>query len=328
MSKNKESRVVEINQFTSVSSAPCYEVKVKHNVMMPLRDGVKLAMDIYFPAMDGKEVEGPFPVILVRTPYNKTGVSQYRSFAERGYIVIGQDVRGRYESEGIFYPFANEGPDGYDTVEWIASQPWCNGKVGTYGASYCAAVQSALASINPPHLSAMIPIYGPSSYFHCSMRQNGALEMRFFTYAFSMARTSKEAIADPLLKAALDDACNNIWDWVQAYPIRKGETPLSLVPSYEEWAIDISTQSLYNDYWKRPGYGPRPYFDVHADVPTLYVAGWYDTYTRASLENFVELSKRQKTPVNILIGPWTHDQALPAQSGDLSSAPDGGNMNL
>ncbi|HNS32294.1 MAG TPA: CocE/NonD family hydrolase [bacterium] len=307
-----------------VCSAPCYGVSVKYNVMMPLRDGVRLAMDIYFPSLDGKIVESPFPVVLLRTPYNKTEASNYRYFAERGYIVVTQDVRGRYASEGVFYPFANEGPDGYDTVEWIASQPWCSGKVGTSGGSYCAAVQSALASLNPPHLSAMIPTYGPSSYFHSSMRQNGALEMRFFVYAFLMASTSREAAADPLLKAALDEAYKNIWEWVKAYPVRKGETPLSLIPSYEQWAIDISTRVVYDEYWKRPGYGPLPHYDVHADVPALYIAGWYDTYARASFENFIELNKRKKKPVHILAGPWTHTGGFKAVAGDMSSAPEGG----
>jgi putative CocE/NonD family hydrolase len=152
--------------------------------------------------------------------------------------------------------------------------------------------------------------------------------MRFFVYAFLMASTSREAIADPLIKVALDEAYNNIWDWVKAFPIRKGETPLSLIPSYEQWAIDISTQSLYNDYWKRPGYGPRAHYNVHADVPTLYIAGWYDTYTRASFENFIELGKIQKAPVHILAGPWTHSNGCGAVSGKMSSAPEGALTDL
>ncbi len=235
-----------------------------------------------------------------------------------------QDVRGRYQSEGSFYPFAHEGPDGYDAVEWLAEQPWCNGKVGTMGASYEAAVQSALGSLNPPHLAAMIVTYGPSSYFHSSMRHNGLLELRFFVYAFSMAATSKEALADPDIKAALDEANAHIWEWVEAGPIRTGSSPLHLVPSYEQWCIDILTHPTYDDYWKQPGYGPRPYYDEHADAPTLYVGGWYDSYTRSSVENFVELSKRQKTPVHLLMGPWHHGGAGLPSAGDLSFLPDGG----
>ena len=194
-----------------------YEVRVERNVMMPLRDGVRLATDIYCPSVNGQRASGRFPVVLIRTPYDKTakaGIGKY--YAERGYVAAMQDVRGRYASEGTFYPFAHEAPDGYDAVEWLAAQPWCDGKVGTFGQSYEAAVQSALATLNPPHLAAMIVTYGPSSYFHSSMRHNGVLELRFVAYAFTMAATSKEAMADPNTRAALDEACANIWDWLRA----------------------------------------------------------------------------------------------------------------
>ena len=305
-------------------SAPIYDVITERDTQLPLRDGVCLATDLYFPARGDEKVDGPFPVVLTRTPYdksNKAAIGAY--YAERGYIAAMQDVRGRYQSEGEFYAFAHEGPDGYDTVEWLAEQPWCNGRVGTCGSSYEAAVQSALASLNPPHLSAMIVTFGPSSYYHCSMRQNGALEMRFFYYAFSMASTSREARADAMLKAAVDEAAAHLWEWVAAAPVRKGTTPLRLLPSYERWLLDLLEHVTYDDYWRQPGYGPRPYFDQHADVPTLYVGGWYDTYTRATLENFTELGKRQKTPVHVLMGPWTHGGAGNVASGDVSFQPDG-----
>jgi len=310
---------------TQACSAPSYEALTERNVMVPLRDGVRLATDIYFPAVNGERVEGEFPVVLTRTPYDKANLAATgKYYAERGYVAAMQDVRGRYESEGTFYPFAHEGPDGYDVVEWLAAQPWCNGKVGTLGQSYCAAVQSALASLNPPHLSAMIVTYGPASYYHSSMRHNGVLELRFMIYAFTMASTSKEALADPTIKAALDEANANIWEWVKAGPIRRGCSPLRLVPSYEQWCIDILTHAKYDDYWKQPGYGPRPYYDRHADVPTLYIGGWYDSYTRSTIENFVELSKRQKRAVHLLMGPWTHGAVGGPTAGDASFLPDGG----
>ena len=310
---------------TTHCSAPVYEVLTETNVMMPLRDKVKLATDLYFPARDGERVDEEFPVVLIRTPYDKTGHAATGAYyAERGYIAAMQDVRGRFMSEGTFYPFAHEGPDGYDTVEWLAAQPWCNGKVGTFGQSYEAAVQSALASLNPPHLAAMIPTFGPSSYYHSSMRQNGALELRFYVYAFSMASTSKEAQADPLLKAAFDEAAANIWEWVKAVPIREGESPLRLAPSYERWCLDLLTHVCYDEYWQQPGYGPRPYYDEHADVPTLYVGGWYDTYARASTENFIELSRRKSAPVHLLMGPWHHGGVGVPAAGDAAFLPDGG----
>ena len=303
---------------TRAGSLPNFDALHQPNVMMPLSDGTKLATDLYFPARDGKRIAGEFPVVLERTPYDKNNAASVgRFYAERGYVAAIQDVRGRYASEGEFYAFRNEGPDGYEAVEWLAEQPFCNGRVGTFGASYCAAVQSALASLNPPHLAAMIPTFGPSSYYHCSMRQNGALEKRFYVYAFTMAATSKEAIADPALKAAFDRANANLWSWIE-HPIRPGLSPLALLPSYEQWCLDLLNEVCYNEYWQAPGYGPRPYYDQHADVPTLYVGGWYDTYTRATLENFVELRKRKSAPIHLLMGPWTHGGVGTASAGDAT----------
>ncbi len=308
---------------TRAGSLPTFDALRQPNVMLPLSNGTRLATDLYLPARDGQPVPGEYPVVLERTPYDKTnGAAVGRFYAERGYVAAIQDVRGRYCSEGEFYPFRNEGPDGYETVEWLAAQPFCNGRVGTFGASYNAAVQSALASLAPPHLAAMIPTFGPSSYYHCSMRQNGALETRFFVYAFTMAATSKEAMADPAIKAALDRANANLWDWISR-PIKPGHSPLALIPSYEQWCLDLLRENRYNEYWQAPGYGPRPYYDQHADVPTLYVGGWYDTYTRATIENFVELRRRQSAPIHLLMGPWTHGGVGTASAGDATFPIDG-----
>ena len=162
-------------------SAHCFEVVVERDVMVAMRDGVRLATDIYRPASGGVPVPGPFPVILERTPYDKGAprfVVQARFFAEHGYVVLIQDVRGRGSSQGEWYAFAREAPDGYDAIEWAAAQPWSSGKIGTMGTSYMAATQSAAATLNPPHLAAMFITEGPSNYYHCSMRHNGALEQR------------------------------------------------------------------------------------------------------------------------------------------------------
>lgn len=314
-----------MNTQAQVCSAPSYETVVERNLMVPLRDGVRCATDLYFPAGDGRKGEGEFPVVLQRTPYDKVNAAATgRYYAERGYVAAMQDVRGRYASEGTFYPFADEGPDGYDVVEWLAAQPWCDGKVGTLGQSYCAADQSALASLDPPHLAAMIVTYGPSSYFHHAMRHNGVLELRFFVYAFLMASTSREAMADPTIKAALDEAYGNIWEWLRNYPITRGNSPLRLVPSYEQWCLDLMTHATYDEHWRQPGFGPRPWYDQHADVPTLYIGGWYDTYTRSTVENFVEMSRRQQSAVHLLMGPWTHGGVGAPTAGDASFLPDGG----
>ena len=181
-----------------------YGVVAENNVMVPARDGVGLATDLYFPATNGRRAEGKFPVVLVRTPYNKAApgaVLDARYLARRGYVCAMQDVRGRFESEGEWYAFAKEAPDGYDAVEWLGTQPWSTGRVGTMGDSYAGSDQAALATLDPPHLSTMIVGVGASNYYHSSMRQNGALEQRFLVYVFRMAATSQEAEADSGLKA-------------------------------------------------------------------------------------------------------------------------------
>ncbi len=298
-----------------------YDVLSYSDVTIPMRDGIGLAADIHFPATDGKGAEGRFPVLLERTPYNKSSpslVAAGKYFARRGYVCVFQDVRGRFASQGDWYPFAKEAPDGYDTVEWLGTQSWSNGRLGTMGDSYAGSDQAALASLNPAHLSTMIVAVGASSYYHSSMRQNGALEQRFLIYAFRMAITSKEAEADPSLKAALVNIyTQGLPEIVKHLPLKEGATILHRLPTYERWAIDISTHGEYDDYWKQRGYAIAEYYEEHADVPTLYLGGWYDSYCRNTCESYMALSKRKSSPQVLLMGPWTHGAYEVSHSGDL-----------
>ena len=180
-------------------------------------------------------------------------------FARRGYVCAVQDVRGRFASEGEWYAFAKEAPDGYDTVQWLGGQPWSDGQVGTMGASYAGSDQSALATLNPSHLKSMVVAVGASNYYNASMRQNGALEFRFQVYVFLMATTAKECLADPALKAVMDDAFARIEEWVGRAPLKKGASPLRHLPSYEQWALDILQHGDYDDYWKQRGYAINEY---------------------------------------------------------------------
>ena len=136
-----------------LAAAENYEITVRRNVPVKMRDGVTLQADIYRPTANGK-----FPVLLVRTPYDKTQEMEFAvKAATRGYVVVAQDVRGRYASEGDWYPFKNESQDGYDTVEWAAALPYANGKVGMFGGSYVGATQYLAAIVHPPHLAGICP---------------------------------------------------------------------------------------------------------------------------------------------------------------------------
>ena len=298
-----------------------YDVICKKNVQIKMSDDCNMATDIYFPALGGQIIEGRFPIILERTPYNKSlpnMVLNGKYFARRGYIVAFQDVRGRYESEGEWYPFAKEAPDGFETVEWLGSQKWSNGKVGTIGGSYCGSDQAALATLNPRHLSSMVVAVGASNYFHSSMRQNGALEQRFLVYIYKMAMTSKEALKDSALYESLRNAYeNNMSEIIKYFPIKKGSTILKELPSYEQWVVDIASHGEYDDYWKQRGYAISEYYDEHADIPTLYWGGWYDSYARNTCESFIKLNKIKKSPQYLLMGPWTHGKYSESFSGEL-----------
>ena len=218
----------------NAGSAQAYDVTWERDVMVPMRDGTRLATDIYFPSTGGRPADGKFPVIVERTPYDKRGltlVATAKFFARHGYVCAVQDVRGRFGSEGEWYAFAKEGPDGYDTVEWLGTQPWSTGKVGTIGGSYAGSDQHALANLSPPHLAAMVPYVAMHNYHTNAMRQGGCMELRFYSYAFRMATTSKEALADEKLRTVLDDAYANVGQWFGRLPMKKGVSPLRHLPS-------------------------------------------------------------------------------------------------
>ena len=298
-----------------------YDALREIGVMIPMRDGVKLATDLYFPAIGGQRAPGNFPVILKRSPYDRQSPgnpTEGKFFARRGYVYATQDVRGRFDSEGEFYAFAKEAPDGYDAVEWMGVQPWSDGQIGTLGGSYSGSDQAALATLNPPHLETMTVAFGAANYYHSSLRQNGALEQRFLVYVFRMALDSKEANADPGIKAALIRTyTQEMADVVNQFPLREGATVLHRLPSYERWAIDIQTHGDYDDYWKQRGYAMSEYYDQYADVPTLHIGGWYDSYTRNSCEAFAALSRLMKSPQRLLVGPWEHGGSARTYSGDF-----------
>ena len=298
-----------------------YHVVREDDQMVPMRDGVCLATDLYFPALGGSRVDERFPVVLERTPYDKRSpqlVANGKYFARRGYVCAIQDVRGRLRSEGEWYPFAHEAPDGYDTVEWLGVQPWCDGQVGTMGQSYSGSDQSALATLDPPHLTTMIVAVGASNYYHSSMRHNGALEQRFHVYAFRMAVNSKEAASDLPLKDRLVRAfTEEMTELLADFPLQEGDTLLRRLPSYERWAVDIATHGDYDDYWKQRGYAISDYYEEHADVPTLHIGGWYDSYARNTCESYMALSKVKRSDQRLLMGPWTHGMYEATHAGDV-----------
>ncbi|HZC26821.1 MAG TPA: CocE/NonD family hydrolase, partial [Actinopolymorphaceae bacterium] len=297
-----------------------FGVLLASDVMLPMRDEVRLATDLFFPAQpDAVDMRAPgrFPVVLIRTPYNKREAREEGEyFARRGYVAAIQDCRGRYASEGTFYFLAQEPEDGYDTIEWLGVQPWSSGAVGTMGTSYPGWTQTAAAVLDPPHLAAMVVNQSGSNAYTSSVRHNGAMELRFLAWAFMEAATLPQGAADPAVAEGLRSV--SATDWLRNLPLRPGLTPLAQVPSIERWALDIYTRGDHDTYWQQPGFDVMGHWDAHADVPLLLCGAWYDSYTRATIENYVGLSRRKTGPVHLVMGPWTHG----SQSVDMTFAGD------
>ena len=298
---------------------PDYDVVVMKNVSVAMRDGTRLCADVYRPARDGAPVSEPLPALLERTPYSKDHADRVELnglwYAERGYVVVLQDVRGRYRSDGRFGFLAQEAEDGYDTVEWVARQSWCDGKVGTIGLSYAGWTQLAAAALGPPHLAAMWVDEAGANAWSSTVRHNGAFEMRFLCWALWQGAKSREAKADPVLEGAL--ASVNVRDWLQRMPLKRGASPLALIPDYEAWAFDIATRGDYDAYWHQPGYDIARHWDRFPACPIVLTTGWYDSYTRATFENFLGLRRHRN--IHVIVGPWTHGVKQLGQtfSGDV-----------
>ncbi len=293
-------------------------VTIEHDVPSTMRDGVVLRSDVYLPAAATRDMAERLPTVLVRTTYDKrdpSGSIDPELFAEHGYAVVIQDVRGRFASEGTFYHGIAEVDDGYDTLEWIAAQPWSNGRVGMTGISYLAAVQCAAACSGSPHLASIFHVKAPLDYYRNGNRHGGNFNMYMVPITFFFASTGPEAAADPVLQASLLEAFHDGPDWLQRMPIKKGLNPLAATPGIEAWLYDMMTKADYDEFWKSvPLWQPGEYIAQYVDVPGCYVGGWYDMYRE---ETFYEmLVPRKAGPIELIMGPWTH-RSFASFSGDV-----------
>jgi uncharacterized protein len=302
-----------------------YEFVIDRNVMVTMRDGVKLACDIYRPALNGKAVEEKFPVMLERTPYGKqTAESWAHYFVARGYIAIGQDVRGRYDSEGTWRPFRDDGPDGFDTLTWIGAQSWSDGRVGTVGTSYPGGTQHALALANPPFLTTMIPADAMSDFGRYGVRHNGAFEMRWMNWILNIGGPNgSHAARDPNTKEALLRLGEQVREYAKGMPLRRGTTPLKLNPEYEDWLVEAMSHGDYDSFWKDAGADVVEHAAHYKDIPVYHLGGWYDSWgTQVANLNYVTLSKSKKSLQRLIMGPWTHGGRSHSYAGEAEFGPD------
>ena len=304
----------------------------------PMRDGVKLATEVYQPAGDGR-----YPVIMTRTPYNRRAPnpgsncdsSMGRYFAERGYVLLNQDTRGRYRSEGEFDAMRQEAKDGYDAVEWAAAQPWSNGKVGMVGGSYVGLTQWQAAVEQPPHLVAIAPHYSSSDYHHGWTYQGGALDLWF-----ALSWTSQTLAPDTLQRrleatGMLSEQVKRevgafvtegheklIDDWLWRVPLKDFQVFRrngNIAPYFDEWLARPS----YDDYWATLDIETKY---PRVQVPALVTGGWYDIFQSGTIRNFLGTrsmggSAAARNGTKLIIRALCHACPADSTAGEIDFGP-------
>ena len=258
------------------------QIAVEHGIAMKTRDGVTLRADIYRPAGDGT-----FPVLLTRTPYNTDNTAGFGQLgAARGFMVVAQDVRGRYSSEGEWYPFKHEIEDGYDTVEWAAALPHSNGKVGMFSGSYVGATQMLAAISHPPHLAGICPVVTASNYHENWTYQGGAFEQWFNeSWTAGLAQDTLNRVIRQNTNAKVGSnvlPLNQFPVFNISPPQNAGALTQSLGPYFLDWLA----HPTYDDYWKQWSIEEN-YQNIQ--VPALTIAAWYDIFQGGSLRNYMGL---------------------------------------
>ncbi len=293
------------------------------DVMVPMRDGVRLATDIYRPGRDGQPVEEQLPILLQRTPYSKEGrglVQSAEYFVRQGYVVALQDLRGRYNSEGSFSKYAYvTAPDGYDTIQWLGALPYADGQVGMWGTSYGAHTQADAAKTNPPSLRTVLLNFGGlHNGWEIKVRNHGAFELgQQLGWAFDQVAAGSD---DPVVLAMME--AEPVEKWFAAMPLRKGLNPLSVAPEFESYVLEMLTHGDYDEYWRGLGVNWTEHYEGTSDIPMLHVGGWYDTYGASTISNYAGLAKTKQSPIRLLVGPWTHGGNTRSSAGDVEFGPE------
>ncbi|MEQ9408254.1 MAG: CocE/NonD family hydrolase [Fuerstiella sp.] len=282
-------------------SPASHEVLEELNRTAPMRDGVELKLDIFRPVDSGR-----FPAILQQTPYNKNGqAARAKRFAARGYVVVNVDSRGRFESGGDWDPFSPlHKSDGYDLVEWVAAQPWCSGRVGTYGLSYMGWTQWWTATQAPPSLKAIVPEVAPPDHFLNCPYQNGILVCWMVDWAGTMSGRLPHS-AGP---GSYGGFAVNREQAYRRLPYLSFDRTRNYLPT-DWWKKWMMQNTSAGDYWQKIAYQtPESYGQVR--VPSLAISGWFDANFPGTPMNYLGMKQHGGTPAarqpRMVIGPWEH----------------------
>lgn len=299
------------------------KIKIEINVSTTMRDGVVLRSDIFRPDSSGK-----YPTLLIRMPYNKT-LPRYHNYfdpirvVKNGYVVVWQDCRGIITSEGEFQPFVSniEAKDGYDTVEWIAEQPWSNGKVGMYGFSYHGSTQLAAAKEQPPHLVAIAPgMIGAGT--RDAFFVGGVLQLEgALLWALHMGLLELEKNPPPpeeleRLVEKFFDASDNIDKEAKYMPLKK--YPILKETGLSKWYFEWLDHPDYDEYWKQFEWASYE----KTMVPAYHVTSWYDFLVSNTIRNYIGIKEKSASGLasksqRLVIGPWIHHPDLSQMVGEI-----------
>lgn len=293
---------------TQQAPTSTYDVMMEFNLKTKMRDGAKLSTDVYRP-----RAKGPWPIILIRTPYsnNDDAFLEFgKKFAAWGYGVAIQDVRGRHDSGGEWYPSKNEGRDGFDTLKWLNHQPWSNGRVGMTGGSYNAMVQWDVALLKPPNLKAMVSMVCPSDLFINCWYRCGTLgwgdSIRWLVHVDG--RVNQNLLA------------YNMKDIYGHVPFTTAD---EAVGRWVDFWRDWLKHQTYDSYWKASSYHGK-YSRI--DVPVLHISGWYDDCADGNIQNYLGMkasagSQKARNSQRLVVGPWPHRMNQSRKYGDIDFGP-------
>ena len=268
---------------------------IQHDLRVPVRDGVELSLDLIRP-----DVPGTYPVVLLRTPYDKTGARApfLQELAKRGYIVALNDIRGRFNSDGEFTPYIHDTEDGYDVIEWIAAQEWCDGNVGMAGGSCVARTQWLAAAANPPHLKAIVPVVSPPDAYLNEPITHGCFLLPVSEWMLWMGRRSWQLTED-----------DPIYTYMRPY---FNTLPLADVAKaagiQSKWWDEWMQHPNLDAYWKRGSY-MRDWGQM--SIAALNISGWWDMNFPGAHLNFAGMREHARTDAlragqKLIIGPWPH----------------------
>ena len=273
---------------------PQHRLRVERNISIPMRDGIRLACDIFRPKEPGR-----YPCLIARTPYSKTGNEHnYQTFARlyatQGYVVIVQDVRGKHMSEGVFDPYINEGSDGHDTIEWAGTQPWCTGKVGMVGFSYLGSCAWLAAPHRSRYLKTIVPVFTCLNTYAAWMADAVPFVKDMFYWIYKHRRQGDTELSHTVLDPAL-----------RTLPVNEIDEALGeKVPLFRTFL----SERLPSPFWSARSSNHL----IHKiDVPALIYGGWYDPFTECAINEFLDLRNSEPPSKSCLsrfiIGPYAHN---------------------